>query len=62
VTPVFEGWYRNPDGSYSLSFGYFQPECPEVLDIPIDPTHHARRPNAGQPTRFAPAGIGASLP
>ena len=23
VTPAFEGWYRNHDGTYSLSFGYF---------------------------------------
>ena len=24
VSPFFEGWYENPDGTYTLSFGYFQ--------------------------------------
>jgi hypothetical protein len=23
ITPAFEGWYENPDGTYSLSFGYY---------------------------------------
>ena len=23
ANPVFEGWYKNADGTYSLSFGYF---------------------------------------
>ena len=23
VVPIFEGWYPNPDGTYELSFGYF---------------------------------------
>ncbi|HTJ23102.1 MAG TPA: hypothetical protein VL383_11945, partial [Gemmatimonadaceae bacterium] len=23
ATPAFEGWYKNPDGTYSLSFGYY---------------------------------------
>jgi hypothetical protein len=56
VTPVFEGWYQNPDGSYSLSFGYYNRNTQEVLDIPIGPHNFITpgRPNAGQPTRFAP--------
>ena len=56
VTPVFEGWYRNPDGSFSLSFGYFNRNAREVLDIPIGPHNFVTPggPNAGQPTRFAP--------
>ena len=23
VAPYFEGWYANPDGTYTLSFGYY---------------------------------------
>ncbi len=34
VTPVFEGWYRNPDGTFSLSFGYFNRNADEVLRNP----------------------------
>jgi len=37
VTPVFEGWYRNPDGTYSLSFGYFNRNFEEVLELPNGP-------------------------
>ncbi|SVE22695.1 uncharacterized protein METZ01_LOCUS475549, partial [marine metagenome] len=31
VTPSFEGWYQNPDGSYTLSFGYFNRNTEEVV-------------------------------
>lgn len=54
VTPVYEGWYRNPDGSFSLSFGYFNRNTQETLDIPIGPDN-AITPgpaNRGQPTHF----------
>lgn len=56
VTPVFEGWYRNPDGTFSLSFGYFNRNAEEVLEIPIGPQNSMApgRPDGGQPTHFAP--------
>ena len=56
VTPVYEGWYRNPDGTYSLSFGYFNRNSQETLDIPVGPdnTVSPGSPNQGQPTFFAP--------
>jgi hypothetical protein len=56
VTPVFEGWYRNPDGTYSLSFGYFNRNYEEVLDIPIGPNNYFEPgpKNRGQPTHFQP--------
>jgi hypothetical protein len=56
VTPVFEGWYVNPDGSYSISFGYFNRNSEEVLEIPIGPnnTIEPGDQNQGQPTRFHP--------
>lgn len=56
VTPAFEGWYRNPDGTYSLSFGYFNRNLQEAVDIPVGPDNFIEpgRPNQGQPTRFEP--------
>jgi hypothetical protein len=56
VTPVFEGWYKNPDGSFSISFGYYNRNTIEVLEIPIGPNNSIRPglPNRGQPTHFAP--------
>ena len=56
VTPVFEGWYRNADGSYSLSFGYFNRNFEEVLEIPVgqDNFFEPGPANRGQPAHFQP--------
>ncbi len=56
VTPVFEGWYQNPDGTYSLSFGYFNRNFAEVLEIPVGPDNFFEPgpANQGQPTQFQP--------
>jgi hypothetical protein len=56
VTPVFEGWYPNPDGTVSLSFGYFNRNRDEVLDVAVGPDNliEPGAPNQGQPTRFEP--------
>jgi hypothetical protein len=56
ATPVFEGWYRNPDGTYSLSFGYFNRNSAEILEIPIGPDNFIAPgdSNQGQPTQFQP--------
>lgn len=37
VSPIFEGWYENPDGTYTLSFGYFSRNSEETLEIPLGP-------------------------
>lgn len=54
VTPAFEGWYQNKDGTYSISFGYYNRNSDEVLDIPIGPDNFISpgAQNQGQPTRF----------
>lgn len=54
VTPSFEGWYRNPDGSFSLSFGYFNRNYREEPDIPPGPNNRLEPGPAdrGQPTHF----------
>jgi hypothetical protein len=56
VTPAFEGWYRNRDGSYSISFGYYNRNTEEALEIPIGPDNTVSfgDPNEGQPTHFEP--------
>jgi hypothetical protein len=56
VYPVFEGWYRNPDGSFSISFGYFNRNSEEVLEIPVGPDNFITPgdSNQGQPARFEP--------
>ena len=37
VVPVYEGWIRNPDGSFDLVFGYFNRNYKEELVIPAGP-------------------------
>ena len=56
VTPAFEGWYYNPDGSITLSFGYYNRNTEEIVDVPLGPAN-AIEPAAHdgfQPTRFYP--------
>lgn len=55
VTPVFEGWYRNADGTYSISFGYLNRNGVERMQVPIGESNFiAPGPaNQGQPTMFA---------
>jgi hypothetical protein len=56
VTPSFEGWYRNPDGTYSLSFGYMNRNYKEEPDIPIGVNNKFApgQEDRGQPTHFMP--------
>ncbi len=56
ATPAFEGWYQNPDGSFSLSFGYYNRNTSEVLSIPVGPDNFVSPgdANQGQPTFFYP--------
>ena len=56
VVPIFEGWYRNPDGTFELSFGYFNVNTEETLEIPLGPGNFIEPAelDGGQPTRFEP--------
>jgi hypothetical protein len=56
VSPAFEGWYENPDGTYTLSFGYVNRNGEEILTIPVG-ERNSVSPGAadqGQPTYFTP--------
>ncbi len=54
ITPAFEGWYQNADGSYSLLLGYFNRNTQEALDIPVGPNNRVEPGpvDQGQPTHF----------
>ena len=56
ASPSFEGWYPNEDGTFSLSFGYFNRNYEQTLDIPIGPDNHftAGPEDRGQPTHLLP--------
>jgi hypothetical protein len=56
ISPAYEGWERNADGSYNLVFGYLNRNWEEELDIPVGPDNQFSPGTAdrGQPTRFLP--------
>jgi hypothetical protein len=56
VAPAFEGWERNPDGSYNMTFGYFNRNQDEHVHVPIGPNNSLEPggPDRGQPTYFFP--------
>lgn len=56
VSPAFEGWFRNPDGSFSILFGYFNRNQKQELDIAVGPENRIEPggPDQGQPTHFLP--------
>lgn len=56
VVPIYEGWYRNDDGTADICFGYFNLNIEEPVDIPrgernfIEPSQY----DGHQPTHFTP--------
>lgn len=56
VNAAFEGWYPNPDGSFTLLIGYFNRNLKQSLDIPVGPNNRIEPggPDYGQPTHFLP--------
>jgi len=56
ISPAYEGWEENPDGSFNLVFGYMNRNWGEELDIPVGEGNFFS-PGAedrGQPTHFYP--------
>ena len=55
VSPVYEGFDKNSDGTYNLWFGYMNLNWEEQLDIPVGPNHAFEPGNVdrGQPTHFS---------
>lgn len=61
VTPYFEGWIRNTDGTFDLVFGYFNRNYVQEFAIAAGPDNFVEAPSAGgapvsidrgQPTYF----------
>lgn len=56
VWPVFEGWYDNLDGTYTIYFGFHNENAEQVVEIPlgennfIEPAEY----DGVQPTHFTP--------
>ncbi len=56
VSPVYEGWFHGTDGQTYASFGYFNRNTEEVVQVPVGPDNKVEPGAAdqGQPTRFQP--------
>ena len=56
VSPAFEGWESNEDGSFNMVFGYMNRNWQEELDVPVGPDNSISPGAAdqGQPTHLLP--------
>lgn len=54
ITPAYEGWYANQDGSFSMLVGYYNRNRQQTFDIPVGPNNKVEPGPAdqGQPTHF----------
>jgi len=56
ISPTYDGWEQNDDGSYSLYFGYFNRNLEEELDVPVGANNSFDGvADRGQPTHFYPS-------
>src|SRR5437762_5965227 len=57
ISPAYEGWWQNDDGSFTMFFGYMNSNWEEELDVPIGPNNNIEPggPDQGQPTHFLPS-------
>jgi hypothetical protein len=62
VAPFFDGWYQNPDGTVTLSFGYSNLNQEELVEIPLGPDNviTPREYDGRQPTSFPPIVAGSA--
>ena len=56
ITGAFEGWFPNPDGTFSLLLGYYNRNQKQTVDILPGPNNRIEPdgPDRGQPTHFLP--------
>jgi hypothetical protein len=56
VYPAYEGWRRNPDGTFSMMFGYMNENWEQEPDVPVGPDNSFSPgpEDRGQPTHFLP--------
>jgi hypothetical protein len=59
VVPVFQGWQRNADATFTMVFGYLNRNYEEELLIPIGPMNKLEPGDAdwGQPNQFVPRSL-----
>ena len=53
IVPTFDGWIRNPDGAFTMVFGYMNRNYKEELAVPAGSDNKVEpgRPDRGPATR-----------
>jgi hypothetical protein len=56
ISPAYEGWWENDDGSFTMFFGYMNTNWAQEFDIPVGAANSIDPggPDQGQPTHFYP--------
>ena len=56
MSPAYDGWYDNADGSRTFLIGCYSRNWTDEIDVPIGPNNHFEPgpPDRGQPTHFRP--------
>jgi hypothetical protein len=56
ISPAYDGWYTNSNGTHTFLIGYYSRNWSAALDIPVGPDNHFEpgNPDRGQPTHFLP--------
>jgi len=56
MSPAYEGWWQNDDGSFTMFFGYMNSNWQQEFDIAVGPENSIEPggPDQGQPTHFYP--------
>jgi hypothetical protein len=56
ISPAYEGWWENDDGSFTMFFGYMNTNWAQEFDIPVGADNNIEPggPDQGQPTHFYP--------
>lgn len=56
ISPAYEGWEEDPDGTRFFVFGYMNRNWDEEIDVPAGPANSIDPggPDQGQPTHFLP--------
>ena len=54
IQPTYDGWLRNPDGTFTMVFGYLNRNYKEELAVPSGPDNNVDGADRGQPTYFLP--------
>lgn len=54
VIPLFDGWFPNEDGSFTMCFGYFNMNTEEGIDVPLGELNYITPSefDGAQPTHF----------